>query len=125
MSDSLPPVPSAPSDRARTDPPDGPSDIKAICPDFRLLLLCFACSSRSVSARTVISGTVRSAKTQLPPGSVNVMLQSPSRQAMYGYAITGEAYALSYDVAGSADVTGRMIRQCARPIERRAAAEGG
>lgn len=75
-------------------------------PGFKILLcllLVLAGSRRTLSARTTISGTVRSAKTHRTLGSVNVMLQSPSRQAMCGYAITGDDGTYSLDYTGTAD----------------------
>lgn len=92
----------------------------------RLFFLSFVLLSSlfAASAQTTISGTVRSAKTHQTLGSVNVMLQSPERRTMYGYAITRDDGAYSLNYAGSADtllvvVTGFNIREQTRLIAAR------
>lgn len=90
----------------------------------RYLLLCIMllrAAALAAQPGVTISGTIRDVKSGQPVGSANVMLQNPSRRAMYGYVITRDdgAYTLTY--SGKADtlvvvVTGFNLREQARTI---------
>ena len=86
---------------------------------FVLVSSCFV-----ASAQTIISGTVRDARTHKGVGSVNVMLQDTVRRTMFGYAITDDSGAYSVEFRGKADtlvvaVSGFNIKPQSRTIPAR------
>ncbi len=91
-----------------------------------LIILClFALLfTTSAMAQCIISGTVRNRKTGSKISSVNVMLQSSNRRAMYGYVITGDDGSYRFEYKGNADslaviVSGFNIREKVRLITAR------
>lgn len=68
---------------------------------LRFLFILFPILAPGISAlaQTTIYGTIRNAKARQPVSSANVMLQTPDRRTMFGYAITKDdgAYSISYN----------------------------